>query len=59
MSGLLLYLKNAQILNFTLSYEYHIKLSPSVYASLTNKGALEAYLLKNIRKMMNKQVLDD
>lgn len=44
---------------FTLSYEYHIKLSPSVYASLTNKGALEAYLLKNIRKMMNEHAEND
>lgn len=44
---------------FTLPYEYHIKLSPSVYASLTNRGVLEIYLLKNIRKMMNKQMGND
>ena len=44
---------------FTLSYEYHIKLSPSVYASLTNRGVIEIYLLKNIRKMMNKQMEND
>ena len=41
------------------SYEYHIRLSPSVYASLTNRGVLEIYLLKNIRKMMNKQMEND
>ena len=44
---------------FTLSYEYHIKLSPNVYASLTNRGVIEIYLLKNIRKMMNKQMEND
>ena len=44
---------------FTLSYEYHIKLSPSVYASLTNRGEFETYLLKTIRKMMNKQTGND
>ena len=41
------------------SYEYHIKLSPSVYASLTNRGEFETYLLKTIRKMMNKQTGND
>ena len=59
MSGLLLYLKKRSNFEFTLSYEYHIKLSPSVYASLTNRGVLEIYLLKNIRKMMNKQMEND
>lgn len=41
------------------SYEYHIRLRPSVYYSLTNMDEFETYLLNIIRKMMNKQVEDD
>lgn len=41
------------------SYEYHIKLRPSVYDSLRNRDELETCLLKIIRKMMNKQMEND
>lgn len=41
------------------SYEYHIRLRPSVYCSLTNRGYFNTYLLNSIRKMMNKQMEND
>lgn len=41
------------------SYEYHIRLRPSVYYSLTNRDEFETYLLKIIRKMMNKHAEND
>lgn len=41
------------------SYEYHIKLRPSVYDSLRNRDELETCLLKIICKMMNKQMEND
>ena len=41
------------------SYEYHIRLRPSVYYSLTNSDEFETYLLMIIRKMMNKHAEND
>ena len=41
------------------SYEYHIRLRPSIYNSLTKRGYFHIYLLKTIRKMMNKQTGND
>lgn len=41
------------------SYEYHIRLRQSVYYSLTNRDEFEPYLLKIIRKMMNKHAEND
>lgn len=57
--GIVIVFKKRSNFEFTLSYEYHIKLSPSVYASLTNRVEFETYLLKIIREMMNKQVGND